>query len=95
MSDDGPSNDIQGYISLANAFVAIDDDVNALAVFQFIRPVKNGVAVLASDKNGSGAMDMADAGELGKRRRGARTGTRSLTTRSPTLLRSKRKIRRS
>jgi hypothetical protein len=57
---------MKGYISLANAFVAIDDDVNVLAVFQSIRPMKNGVAVLASDKNGSGGMDTTDTERVEK-----------------------------
>jgi len=53
LSDDDPSNDGQGYIDLANAFIAVNDDVNALAVYQCFRPMKKGVAVLLSDAKGS------------------------------------------
>lgn len=47
-------------------FLAINDDVNALAVFQALRPVKNGVAVPASDKNASAAKGAADAEKIDK-----------------------------
>ena len=49
LSDDDPSNDAQGYINMSNAFTAIRDDVNAIAVLQAIRQMKKGVTVLASD----------------------------------------------
>lgn len=63
LSDDDPSNDALGYLHLANAFVAISDDVNTLAVCQSIRPMKNGVAVLASDPKESDAKSAADSEE--------------------------------
>ena len=49
LSDDDPSNDSEGYMNMTNAFTAVRDDVNAIAVLQAIRPMKKGVAVLASD----------------------------------------------
>jgi hypothetical protein len=61
LSDDDPSNDGQGYINLANAFIAVNDDINALAVYQSLRPMKKGVAVLASDLKGSLAKGTPDA----------------------------------
>lgn len=60
LSDDDPSNDGQGYIDLANAFIAVNDDVNALAVYQCFRPMKKGVAVLASDTKSSSAQGTPD-----------------------------------
>ena len=63
LSDDDPSNDGQGYINLANAFIAVSDDVNALAVYQSLRPMKKGVAVLASDMKGSSVQGTLGVGK--------------------------------
>lgn len=61
LSDDDPSNDAEGYVSLADAFIAVNDDVNAIAVCQALRAMKKGVAVLASDpakSNADGRVDL-------------------------------------
>lgn len=66
LSDDDPSNDSQGYISLANAFIAVNDDINALAVYQSFRPMKKGIAVLAADTkdpHAKGTLDVAGTDE--------------------------------
>ena len=61
LSDDDPSNDSQGYISLANAFIAVNDDINALAVYHSFRPMKRGIAVLAPNTKASHVKGMPDA----------------------------------
>lgn len=62
LSDDNPSNDGQGYINLANTFIAVNDYVNALAVYHHLRPMMKGGAVLAADAKGSHARGTSDAG---------------------------------
>lgn len=47
-------------------FLAVNDDFNALAVFQALRPGKNGAAVLEFDKTGSVAKGAADAEKADK-----------------------------
>lgn len=63
LSDDDPSNDGQGYISLANAFIAVNDDVNALAVYHALRPMMKGVAELGADTKASHTKGTPDAGK--------------------------------
>jgi hypothetical protein len=60
LSDDDPSNDVIGYTNLAIAFIAFNNDVNALAVYQSIRPMRKGIAMLASDTNVPDAKGAAD-----------------------------------
>ncbi|OQO02620.1 hypothetical protein B0A48_12148 [Cryoendolithus antarcticus] len=49
LSDDDPSNDYEGYWNLSEALVAVGDEANAIAIMHALRPMKDGVAVLASD----------------------------------------------
>ena len=46
LSDDDPSNDMEGYFNLSRALLAIGDERNAVAIFNAIRPYKNGLAVI-------------------------------------------------
>jgi hypothetical protein len=47
-------------MDLAMAFTAVNDNVNALATFQSVRPMKKGVAVLASDLTEADAKGATD-----------------------------------
>ncbi|KAK6437297.1 hypothetical protein LTR95_006512 [Oleoguttula sp. CCFEE 5521] len=49
LSDDDPSNDYEGYWNLSEALVAVGDEANAIAIMHALRPMRDGVAVLASD----------------------------------------------
>ena len=52
LSDDDPTNDREGYLYLAMAFLPVGDETNALAVLHSQRQYIDGVAVLANDTKG-------------------------------------------
>jgi hypothetical protein len=46
LSDDDPSNDMDGFWDISRALVAVGDDVNAVAAFHAIRNYEDGKAVI-------------------------------------------------
>ena len=66
LSDDDPTNDIDGYWNLVKALLLVGDEANALAVYHSVRPYENGQAVIANEskpqktKTGVGKPDDGD-----------------------------------